>query len=177
MDLDDLRLTAAHALVAEALGERLPSADGPSTPYLQALIDGLCELSLKDPLTGLHNRRYFDAVIESEIDPVARTGEAALLLMIDIDHFKQVNDIHGHLVGDAVLKEVARAIRSCMRPMDTVARYGGEEFAVILPACQFSFGNRVADRVREAVQAIPIGASSAQSLQVTISIGGAYAIQ
>lgn len=177
MDLDDLRLTTAHALVAEAWGERLPSADGPSTPYLQALIDGLCELSLKDPLTGLHNRRYFDAVIESEIDRVARTGEAALLLMIDIDHFKQVNDIHGHLVGDAVLKEVARAIRSCMRPMDTVARYGGEEFAVILPACQFSFGNRVADRVREAVQAIPIEASSAQSLQVTISIGGAYAIQ
>ena len=177
MDLGDLRLTTAHTLVAEALGERLPSSDGPPAQYLQALIDGLCELSLKDPLTGLHNRRYFNAVIESEIDRVARTGEAALLLMIDIDHFKQVNDTHGHLVGDQVLQVVAHAIRSCMRPMDTVARYGGEEFAVILPACQFSFGNRVAERVREAVEAMPIPIASGQDLNVTISIGGAYAIQ
>jgi len=177
MDLGDLRLSTAHALVAEALGEHSLSAEGPPAQYLQALIDGLCELSLKDPLTGLHNRRYFNAVIESEIDRVARTGEAALLLMIDIDRFKQVNDDHGHLVGDAVLQAVARAIRSCMRPMDTVARYGGEEFAIILPACQFSFGSRIAERVRQTVEAMPIAVSSTQHLNVTISIGGAYAIQ
>ena len=177
MDLGDLRLTTAHALVAEALGERLPPPDASPTQYLQTLIDGLCELSLKDPLTGLHNRRYFNAVIESEIDRVARTGEAALLLMIDIDHFKQVNDVHGHLVGDQVLQAVAHAIRSCMRPMDTVARYGGEEFAVILPACQFSFGSRVAERVRQSVESMSIALSPAQNLGVTISIGGAYAIQ
>lgn len=177
MDLGDLRLTTAHALVAETLAERLPSASDSPAQYLQALIDGLCELSLKDPLTGLHNRRYFNAVIESEIDRVARTGEAALLLMIDIDHFKPVNDTYGHLVGDAVLQTVAQAIRACMRPMDTVARYGGEEFAVVLPACQFSFGTRVAERVREAVEALSIPISSTQELKVTISIGGAYAIQ
>lgn len=177
MDLGDLRLSTAHALVAETLGECLPSPDESPERYLQALIDGLCELSLEDPLTGLHNRRYFDAVIESEIDRVARTGEAALLLMIDIDHFKRVNDMHGHPVGDQVLQAVAHAIRSCMRPMDTVARYGGEEFVVILPACQFSFGTRVAERVRQAVEATVITTSSDLDLNVTVSIGGAYAIQ
>lgn len=177
MDLGDLHLSTAHALVAEADGPRLPSRTTSPTQYLQALIDGLCDLSLKDPLTGLHNRRYFNAVVESEIDRVARTGEAALLLMIDIDHFKRVNDTHGHQVGDRVLQAVAHAIRSCMRPMDTVARYGGEEFAVVLPACQFSFGDRVAERVRDAVRDASIALDSAQQLSVSVSIGGAYAIQ
>ncbi len=177
MDLGELRLNTAHALVAESGHAPLPPPQDNPAAYLQALIDGLCELSLKDPLTGLHNRRYLDAVMDSEIDRVARTGEAALLLVLDIDHFKHVNDTHGHLVGDQVLQAVARAVRSCMRPMDTVARYGGEEFAIILPACQFSFGNKVAERVRQAVQGARIQIAPSQTLSVTASIGGAYAIQ
>ena len=76
----------------------LPSE--PPTQYLQALIDGLCELSLKDPLTGLANRRYLYATLDREIDRVTRAGDSALLLMLDIDHFKQINDQHGHLAGD-----------------------------------------------------------------------------
>ncbi|ODS92338.1 MAG: diguanylate cyclase [Comamonas sp. SCN 65-56] len=177
MDLGDLRLGTAHALVSESFGERLPAPEAQPAAYLQALIDGLCELSLKDPLTGLHNRRYLNAVLESEIDRVARTGEAALLLIIDIDHFKNVNDTHGHPVGDLVLQAVAHTIRACMRPMDTVARYGGEEFAVILPACQFGFGKRVAERVRKAIKATQVIVSPAVTLNVTASIGGAYTIE
>lgn len=165
MDLDDLRLTTAHALVAEALGERLPSADGPSTPYLQALIDGLCELSLKDPLTGLHNRRYFDAVIESEIDRVARTGEAALLLMIDIDHFKQVNDIHGHNEGDRVLVELAGVLRAQFAGCGMAARYGGEEFVILMPRTPLAQAELQCQYLRQAIAHLPLG------LPLTVSIG------
>ena len=112
---------------------RLPT-DTP-TQYLQALIDGLCALSLRDPLTGLGNRRHFRTVIEREIDRVARSGETALLLMLDIDHFKQINDEHGHIAGDMVLQSVAHTLADGIRPMDTLARYGGEEFAIVLPVC------------------------------------------
>lgn len=145
--------------------------------YLQGLIDGLCELSLKDPLTGLANRRHFRAVLEREIDRVTRSGEAALLLMLDIDHFKKVNDTHGHLAGDVVLQSVARTLSACVRPMDTLARYGGEEFAVVLPACQAAFGRVVAERIRRAVANTPIRISPGVELNVTVSIGGAFAMQ
>ncbi|GDY34625.1 hypothetical protein ACINB_05170 [Acidovorax sp. NB1] len=145
--------------------------------YLQGLIDGLCELSLKDPLTGLANRRHFRAVLEREIDRVTRSGEAALLLMLDIDHFKKVNDTHGHLAGDVVLQSVARTLSACVRPMDTLARYGGEEFAVVLPACQAAFGRVVAERIRRAVANTPIRISPGVELNVTVSVGGAFAMQ
>ena len=153
----------------------LPSE--PPTQYLQALIDGLCELSLKDPLTGLANRRYLYATLDREIDRVTRAGDSALLLMLDIDHFKQINDDHGHLAGDLVLQSVARTLSACVRPMDTIARYGGEEFAIVLPACQFGFGRVIAERVRRAVEATPVRISPSLTLNVTVSIGGAFALQ
>ena len=175
--LRDLRLTTAHALVAQSLGSEQALRGQLPLHYLQNLIDGLCELSLKDPLTGLPNRRHIGAVLEREIDRVARSGEAALLLILDIDHFKRVNDSHGHLAGDIVLQSVARTLESCVRPMDTVARYGGEEFAIVLPACQFGFGRVVAERVRRAIESTPIRISPSLTLDITASIGGAFALQ
>ena len=177
VSLRDLRLATAHALVTQSLGSEVSLQGQTPLLYLQNLIDGLCELSLKDPLTGLANRRHVRAVLEREIDRVARSGEAALLLMLDIDHFKQVNDRHGHLAGDIVLQSVARTLESCVRPMDTVARYGGEEFAIVLPACQFGFGRVIAERVRRAVEATPVRISPSLTLNVTVSIGGAFALQ
>ena len=177
VDLRDLRLDTAHALVAQAGGSEAALHREMPARYLQGLIDGLCELSLKDPLTGLANRRHFRAVLEREIDRVTRSGEAALLLMLDIDHFKKVNDVHGHLAGDIVLQSVARTLNACVRPMDTVARYGGEEFAVVLPACQAGFGRVVAERIRRAVANTPIKVSSTVELNITVSIGGAFAMQ
>ena len=147
------------------------------TAYLQAVIDGLNELSLKDPMTGLANRRQLTSALEAEIDRVARSGEAALLLMLDIDHFKSVNDTHGHLAGDQVLQAVAKSLASCIRPMDTLARYGGEEFAVVLPSCQPAFGEVVAERIRRTIEATPVRISPAAELRVTVSIGGAFALQ
>jgi len=177
VDLRDLRLDTALSLLGH-VDSAYPSPAG-HTPsqYLQSVIDGLCDLSLKDPLTGLANRRHFQAVLEREIDRVTRSGEAALLLMLDIDRFKQVNDTYGHLAGDKVLQNVASTLSNCIRPMDTLARYGGEEFAVVLPACQAAFGKAVAERIRRTIAATPVRIDGSTMLDVTISIGGAYALQ
>lgn len=175
IDLRDFRLDDARALLEHDPSNRLPEPEESPTAYLQSIIDNLCELSLKDPLTGLANRRHFRSVLSREIDMVARSGESALLLMLDIDHFKKVNDTYGHLAGDQVLQAVAKCLATCVRPMDTVARYGGEEFAVILPSCQVSFGQTVAERIRETIGNLSISVAPLVSIQVTVSIGGAYA--
>ena len=175
IDLRTLRLADACALLEHGNNGPLPDPHESPLAYIQSLIDGLCELSLRDPLTGLANRRQLRAVLEREIDVVARSGQSALLLMLDIDHFKKINDAHGHPAGDAVLQAVAKCLNACVRPKDTVARYGGEEFAVVLPDCQVSFGKVVAERIREMIEALYIPVTSAQSIHITVSIGGAYA--
>ena len=175
--LPKLRLDGALALLGKAEVANLPCAQSNPEAHLQGIIDGLCDLSLKDPLTGTANRRHFDSILDRELDRVARSGDVALLLIIDIDHFKQVNDTYGHNIGDLVLQEVAGALAQCVRPMDTLARYGGEEFAIILPACQTAYGQNVADRVRRAVEALRIRPHPGKEFGVTVSIGGAYALQ
>jgi len=175
VELHQLQLDDARALLDHSMLLALPSPEESPSDYLQAVIDGLCELSLKDPLTGLGNRRHFRAVQERTIDGVARSGDPALLLMLDIDHFKKVNDTYGHQAGDRVLQAIGKSIASCVRPMDTVARYGGEEFSVVLPNCHSSFGSTVAERIRATVEALVIPISPSVSISVTVSVGGAYA--
>ncbi|MBU0589375.1 MAG: GGDEF domain-containing protein [Gammaproteobacteria bacterium] len=175
MDLRDLQLDDARSLLEHGGTPAVFSPDMPPVEYVQKVIDGLCELSLKDPLTGLANRRHFRAVLEREIDVVARSGESALLLMIDIDHFKKINDSHGHMAGDMVIQAVSRSLGACVRPMDTVARYGGEEFAILLPSCSSTYGETVAERIRQTIQALSIAVSPVLKIQLTVSIGGAYA--
>jgi diguanylate cyclase (GGDEF)-like protein len=175
IDLHALRLDDARALLGHAGATNLPEPDTAPIAYLQGVIDGLCELSLTDPLTGMANRRHFRAVLAREIEIVARSGNSSLVLMLDIDHFKKINDTYGHLTGDKVLQAVARCIASCVRPQDTVARYGGEEYAVVLPDCQVSFGETVAERIRQSLAALSIPVSPVLNLQITMSIGGAFA--
>ncbi|MDD2808656.1 GGDEF domain-containing protein [Rhodoferax sp.] len=174
IDLKLLKLDDARALLGHSAHELPDPSDG-SLNYVQTVIDKLCEISQKDPLTGLANRRFFNQVLVREIEVVARSGEPALLLMLDIDHFKNVNDTYGHPAGDAVLQAVANTLIKCVRPMDTVARFGGEEFVVILPSCQGHYGHVVAERIRESISALKISLASGESIAVTISIGGAYA--
>jgi len=174
LDLNVLRLTDALALIEHG-GTRLPPPEAGADAYMQQLIDALCELSLRDPLTGLANRRHFHTVLNREIEIVARSGNSALLLMLDIDHFKAINDTHGHPAGDKVLQAVAHCIVSCVRPQDTVARYGGEEFAIVLPDCQAAYGEAVAERIRQSIAALAISPAPGMTLQVTTSVGGAFA--
>jgi two-component system, cell cycle response regulator len=92
----------------------------------------LKHIGLTDALTGVHNRRYFDQRLREEVDRALRKGQPLSCLLVDVDHFKHVNDKHGHLIGDAVLREVAEQIKDQLRLSDAMARYGGEEFAVLL---------------------------------------------
>ena len=173
----NLQLQTALQLLKQSGRElEIDSAPG-SVAWLQAVVDALCELSSRDALTGLANRRQFELAIAREVDRVARAGEPALVLMADIDHFKSVNDTHGHPAGDQVLKSVAAALQDCVRPMDTVARYGGEEFSIILPNCPPAFGLHVAERIRAKVAARPVSVAPGTDVKVTISIGGAFAPQ
>jgi diguanylate cyclase len=171
-----LRLDQALSLLAQA-GQARPDGVEGSATWLQGLIDALCDLSSRDGLTGLANRRSFENAIARESDRVARSGEPALLLMLDIDHFKRINDHHGHVAGDLVIKAVADALNATVRPMDLVARIGGEEFAIILPNCPPAFGATVAERIRVRVESQVIPLIGGQLLGCTISIGGAYAPQ
>lgn len=174
IDLSHFCLDDARALLQHDPSLELPKPEASPTAYLQSVIDHLCKLSLKDPLTGLANRRHFQNVMRREIDVATRSGEPALLLMLDIDHFKKINDTYGHQAGDMVIQAIGRCLSGCVRPMDTVARYGGEEFAIILPSCHGSLGETVAERIREAVENLCITLGPQSSVKVTISIGGAY---
>nr|WP_242499785.1 GGDEF domain-containing protein [Methylibium sp. Pch-M] len=170
---DGLHLDTALQLLQRA-GHALST--GPrDAAWLQRLVDALCDLSSRDALTGLANRRQFDLALERETDRVARSGEAALVLLLDIDHFKRVNDTYGHAAGDLVLQAVARTLQECVRPMDTVARYGGEEFAIVLPNCPPAFAQAAAERVRRAVEARTVPLPQGITLSVTLSAGGAFA--
>ena len=179
-----LKLETALQLLAQS-GQEPPAGDPGSPQWLQGLVDALVNLSSRDALTGLSNRRAFELALLREIDRVARSGEPALLLALDIDHFKKVNDRYGHAAGDHVIKAVASALIDSVRPMDLVARVGGEEFAIILPNCATGFGQTVAERVRRRVELMPIGvgagvgvgAGASQQISVTVSIGGAFAPQ
>jgi two-component system, cell cycle response regulator len=90
-------------------------------------------LAITDSLTGLYNRRFFDNVLKKELTEAKRYGQSVICLMMDIDHFKQINDTYGHETGDSVLKEVAALLKTIFREADTIARWGGEEFIVMMP--------------------------------------------
>lgn len=169
---------SAALLLIERAGLPLAAELAPgSKEWLQALIDSLCELSSRDALTGLANRRQFELALERELDRVARMGEPALVLVGDIDHFKRINDTFGHSVGDQVIKAVAYALQESVRPMDTVARLGGEEFAIVLPNCPPAFGVAVAERIRAAVERAAVPLPNGRVVRVTLSLGGAFAPQ
>jgi len=135
----------------------------------------LYQMAMVDSLTGLFVRRYFDARIEEEIERSKRYGTAFSVVMIDLDDFKALNDTHGHLVGDRVLRAVAAIVRSQMRGVDTAARYGGEELSLILPRTEMVAAYNQAERIRAAIAdqrvAVDPGAGASEVIGVTASFG------
>lgn len=131
----------------------------------------LAHLTVTDALTGVANRRYFDEALTREFRRAERNGEALSLILIDIDHFKQLNDIHGHLAGDECLRQFAALLQKTLpRATDLVARYGGEEFAVILPGTPQDAAFLVAEKIRLATQDMAFSYKQ-QRVPVTVSLG------
>ncbi len=124
-----------------------------------------------DALTGWHNRRYLTVRLGEELARARRDGTRLVCLMLDIDHFKRVNDNWGHAAGDAVLREIAQRIESQVRASDVAARYGGEEFVVLLPGTDVGSALLLAERIRQSVSATPIGLPNGEAVTITASIG------
>ena len=129
-------------------------------------------MAFTDPLTGVYNRRYMSAHLDRKLMEIATDQKPVSVILFDVDHFKAVNDTHGHGVGDQVLKQLADRVADNLRSFDLVARYGGEEFLVIMPDASAEIGLRVAERLRQLVEGRAFQADGlAQELPVTISLG------
>jgi two-component system cell cycle response regulator len=141
---------------------------------LRDSVQATIEMAITDGLTGLHNRRYLDSHLTGMFEEALHRRKPLSVIICDIDHFKQVNDVHGHDVGDEVLREFAGRIRKKVRNIDLACRYGGEEFVVIMPETDLSFAQVAAERIREEVAAHPFFARGGSvQLPLTVSIGAA----
>lgn len=140
------------------------------TESLSARSQTLEHAALTDGLTGMQNRRYFDDALVEYLQEFARIDKPVGLMILDLDHFKQVNDTHGHHVGDEVLKAVAHCLKAMTRYHDVVARLGGEEFAVVAPNMDMDMLIRFAERIRRAVASMPVVSGNVR-LKITASVG------
>ncbi|MGE4246007.1 MAG: PleD family two-component system response regulator [Parvibaculaceae bacterium] len=142
------------------------------TEKLRVAMQQSLELAVTDPLTGLFNRRYMETHVNMLADNAANRGKSLSLLIVDVDHFKPVNDTHGHAVGDRVLKELSERIRRNIRSIDLPCRIGGEEFMVALPDTSADVAARIGERLREAVSCRPFNVGAKDGpIGVTISVG------
>ena len=137
----------------------------------KAMENELKRLARTDELTSLHNRRYFMELGESELTRAVRYDLPVAVLMLDIDHFKSINDTYGHETGDRALKAFSCACLSATRTSDIFGRLGGEEFAFFMPETSASAANKVAERLRETVALIRVATTSGKSISMTVSIG------
>ncbi len=129
-----------------------------------------------DDLTGLYNYRYFEKIIPELCHTCTREQTGLVLLVLDIDHFKHINDTYGHLAGNEVLKGIATLLKEMVREMDVVCRYGGEEFTVILPGATLDVGKQIAERLRKSIEGTPmalppVGQAVSMPVRITVSVG------
>lgn len=173
------RLTGLLALGGKSLARLSPETEaflGPVANQAQIVVDNsrlferIRNLSIRDSLTELYNHRHSMELVSNEFERVGRYQESVSVLMLDIDHFKQFNDEHGHQAGDAVLRETARLLKEALRAVDSIGRYGGEEFMAILPHTAFDEARGTAERLRMAVADHTFRYGD-KRLKVTISIG------
>ncbi len=141
------------------------------TEQLRKSVKASIEMAVTDALTGLYNRRYLETHLAHLTEDHINRGKPLSILAIDVDHFKSVNDTHGHDAGDAVLKELATRIRSATRGIDLCCRVGGEEFILVLPSAEKNLAATVAERLRKFIASKPFVIGNAKSINVTVSIG------
>ena len=142
------------------------------TDLLRSNLDQSLEAAVTDPLTGLHNRRYMTGQLDALVARAVRDGKPVSALLLDIDHFKKINDSFGHDAGDEVLREFAVRLASNVRAVDLPCRHGGEEFVVVMPETAIEDAERIAERIRLHVAGAPFRVSNGREvLTVTISIG------
>jgi two-component system cell cycle response regulator len=139
--------------------------------FLRTTLDRSLEMAITDPLTQLNNRRFFDTQIRLHLSRHIKGGPPLSLLLLDIDHFKKVNDAYGHDAGDEVLREFARRLGLNVRAIDIPCRLGGEEFVVLMPETGAEDALNIAERVRAQVAAEPFAVSGGRTLDVTVSVG------
>jgi two-component system cell cycle response regulator len=140
------------------------------TASLSARSETLEQAALTDGLTGMQNRRYFDDALREYLEEFQRIGKPVGLMILDLDHFKNVNDSHGHDVGDEVLRAVASCLKDMTRYHDVVARLGGEEFAVVAPNMDNDLLMKLAERIRKAIAAMAVVSGNVR-LRITTSVG------
>jgi len=169
---DVLRDTRQLQASVSTLKERLDASQGEIEKLKQELTR-VREEAMIDGLTGLLNRRAFDERIEAALQQLPDRSPGLCLVMIDIDHFKRINDTFGHVFGDRVLRTIGQLLKATVKGQDTVARYGGEEFAVLLPETPLTGARIVAERVRESVAGSRIRRLNSEETigSITISIG------
>jgi two-component system cell cycle response regulator len=139
---------------------------------LHRMLDDSLSMAYTDALTGVYNRRYMDAHLDRKIMEIGNTQKPVSVMMLDIDHFKPVNDTYGHASGDEVLKAVAQRVSGGIRDFDLLARYGGEEFVVIMPSTPAEDSMMVAERLRRIIEAEPFEVTGNETpVVITASIG------
>ncbi|MFH1217621.1 MAG: diguanylate cyclase [Pseudomonadota bacterium] len=138
---------------------------------LTAAQEKIQSMAISDELTGLYNRRYFFERFDEELTRSVRKGHHASCILLDIDHFKKVNDTYGHMAGDEVLRAIGVLLKSSSRRADVVARYGGEEFIILLPECKKECAAAAAEKLREIIARQPIPLTGGRELMMTASFG------
>lgn len=128
------------------------------------------KMAFLDPLTALPNRRYFDEVVKKEVAQIRRSARQSCLIILDVDHFKNVNDTFGHTTGDEVLCQMAQLLQQSLRQTDMIARFGGEEFIILLPDTQLASGGQVADKLRQLIENHSFRAEG-HAIRITASFG------
>lgn len=137
---------------------------------LRRQVSELSELVSTDALTGLFNFRHFKTVLQAEMDRSKRSGIPTSLVMVDADHFKSINDTHGHEIGNQALRHLADILRAEVRTTDIVCRFGGEEFAMVFPETHLNLAVKVADRIRQEVESTPLATEQGE-VRLTVSMG------
>ena len=138
---------------------------------LRSLLDDSVSMAYTDALTGVYNRRYMNAHLDRQIMEIGDTQKPVSVILFDLDHFKNVNDNHGHAAGDEILKTVAARVSSSIRDFDMLARYGGEEFVVVMPNTAAEVAASVAERLRKGLEEAPFELGTGESLEITASLG------